>query len=54
MPRSPVRVPAGGIGLRGRELFLVEKFSELADFVDLVFWKGLDELVKFFGGCHDV
>ena len=41
-----------GLGLRGGELFLVEKFGEMENFVDLVFWKRLDELVEFFGGCH--
>lgn len=42
------------MGLRGDELFLVEKFSEVENFVDLLFWKRLDELVEFFSGCHDV
>jgi hypothetical protein len=40
--------------LRGRELFLMEKFDEVEDFVDLVFREGLDELVEFFGGSHEV
>jgi hypothetical protein len=31
----------------------VEKFGEVEDFVNLAFWQGLDELVKFFGGCHN-
>jgi hypothetical protein len=44
---------AGGDGLRGGELFLVKKFGEVEDFVDLVFWEGLDQLMEFFGGCHD-
>ena len=43
-----------GRGLRGGELFLVEKFGEVKNFVDLVFWKRLDELIEFFGGCHGV
>jgi hypothetical protein len=37
----------------GEKLFLVEKFGEVEDFVDLVFREGLDQLVEFFGGCHD-
>lgn len=43
-----------GLGLRGEELFLVEKFGEVEHFADLVFWKRLDELIEFFGGCHSV
>jgi hypothetical protein len=39
--------------MRGGELLLVKKFSEVEDFIDLVFWEGLDELVEFFGGGHD-
>ncbi len=31
----------------GGELFL------LKNFVDLALWEGLDQLVEFFGGCHD-
>jgi hypothetical protein len=42
-----------GHGLRAGKLFLVEKFGEVEDFVDLVFREGLDQLVKFFGGCHN-
>jgi hypothetical protein len=30
----------------------MEKFSEVEDFVDLILWKGLDELIELFGGCH--
>jgi hypothetical protein len=45
---------AGGDCLvRGKRIFLVEKFGEVEEFVDLVFWEGLDNLVKFLGGCHD-
>ena len=44
---------AGGDSLTGGELFLVEKFGEVEDFVNLVFWEDLDKLVEFFGGCHD-
>jgi hypothetical protein len=44
---------AGGDGLRRGKLFLVEKFGEVEDFVDLVFRESLDQLVEFFGGCHD-
>jgi hypothetical protein len=39
--------------LRGGELFLMEKFGKVEDFVNLVVWEGLDKLVEFFGGCHD-
>jgi hypothetical protein len=38
---------AGGDGLMGGKLFLVEKFGEVKDFVDLVFWERLDQLVEF-------
>jgi hypothetical protein len=39
--------------MRGGELLLVKKFGEVEDFIDLVFWEGLDDLVEFFGGGHD-
>ena len=38
--------------LRSGELFLLEKFSEVEDFVDLAFWESLDQLIESFGGCH--
>ena len=45
---------AGGDGrvLREGKLFLVEKFGEVEDFVDLTFWEALDQLIESFGGCH--
>jgi len=39
--------------LRGGELFLLEKFGKIEDFVDLTLREGLDQLVEFFSGCHD-
>ena len=38
--------------LRSGELFLLEKFSEVEDFVDLAFWESLDQLIESFGCCH--
>jgi hypothetical protein len=32
----------GGYKWRGGELFLLEKFGEVENFVDLAFWEGLD------------
>jgi hypothetical protein len=52
-PKSGEGAEGDSFGWRGGELFLVEKFGEVEDFVDLVFWKGLDQLVELFGGCHD-
>ncbi len=43
---------AGGDDLRRGKLFMLEKFGEIEDFVDLVFREGLDQLVEFFGGSH--
>jgi hypothetical protein len=37
----------------GGLLFLIEKFSEVENFVDLVFGEGLDQLIEFFGSSHN-
>lgn len=52
-PESSEGAGGDSLELRRGELSLVEKFGKVKDFVDLVFWEGLDKLVGFFGGCHD-
>ena len=31
---------------------LMKRFREVQDFGDLLFGKGLDQLMQFLGGCH--
>jgi hypothetical protein len=40
--------------LRERELFLLEEFGKVKNFVDLALRESLDQLVEFFGGGRDV
>lgn len=51
--RSRGGYQGGWYWIGGGELFLLEKFSKMEDFVDLALWESLDQLIEFFSGGHD-